>query len=133
MVEVFLESTEDPAPDEEESTFLSVVVGVFVESTEDPALDEESTFVEADSLVVKYVCVDRKVNIAAGVDEISAVNSTELDVAAAMVAVALRSVTTTSVPGIRYHWCHFKLIDTCHGRPFRYLTPEILDGRSWHS
>ena len=108
MVEVFLESTEDPALDEEESTLLSVVVGVFVESTEDPALDEESTFVEADSLVVKYVCVDRKVNIAAGVDEIPAVNSTELDVAAAMVAVALRSVATTSVPGIRYHWCHLQ-------------------------
>ena len=87
------------------------MVEVFLESTEDPALDEESTFVEADSLVVKYVCVDRKVNIAAGVDEISAVsavNSTELDVAAAMVADALRSVAATSVPVIRYHWCRLQ-------------------------
>ena len=89
------------------------MVEVFVESTEDPALDEEeSTSVAADSLavVVKNVCVDRKVNIAAGGDR-------ELDVAAAMVADALRSVAATSVPGITGVTC--KLIDTCHGRPFR--------------
>jgi hypothetical protein len=83
------------------------VVEVFVESKEDPTLDEEeSTFVEADTLAVKYVCVDRKVNIAAGVETAVDGNpvNTELDVAAAMVADALRSVVATSIPGIRYHW-----------------------------
>jgi hypothetical protein len=88
------------------------VVDVLVETTEDPALDEEeSTFVEADTLGVgvKYDCVDRKLNMAAGVDvKYDGVNTSELDVAAAMVAAALRSVATTSVLGIRYHWCHLQ-------------------------
>lgn len=110
---------------------LSVVFEVFVELTENPALDEEeSTLDGADELKEsKYVCVAKKIDIAAGADSKLDVASlglvdTEFDVAAAMVADALRKVAATSVPGTGCHWCHL--------RAYRYMpwTPVPLFGRA---
>ena len=93
------------------------MVEVFVVSTEDPALnEEESTLDGADALAgeVKDDIPDVKLNIPAGVPDDNAgvdentVNDGGAPEFAAMVADAPRSVATTSVPGIRYHWCHLQ-------------------------